>query len=203
MSMPHQLTQQDLVGLERAMREAGAPVADAFRPGASKEMLDLAAAEFGFALPAELRTWWQWHDGVIDGAEAGVGEPLYPQGPQMLPLDEAVKSYRSWRDRVRRAAKAELPFPFDHPDHLFRPTWVPILSEEHPAILVCDASEQELSPVVTIDAMYEGPEPHTASLGDLITCIRDAYDARVWSKDPSGDWHWHKERLPPAMRAFF
>jgi len=202
-AMPHRLTEQDLLDLERAMREAGAPVANTFRPGASEEKLDLAAAEFGVALPAELRLWWQWHDGVIGGAEAGVGKPLYPEGPQMLPIDEAVKSYRSWRDRAKRGTKPDLPFPLDHPDHMFSPTFVPILGTRYGAILVCDASDRDIAPVVTIDPMYEGPEPTSKSLGDAVTWISNAYEAGVWSRDASADWHWHKERLPPAANAFF
>jgi cell wall assembly regulator SMI1 len=107
--MPHRLTHEDLASLERAMRDAGAQVADEFRPGASHDTLDAAAEEFGFPLSHELRVWWEWHDGVVGGAEAGVGAPLYPQGPQMLPLEEALKSHRSWRERVRRAADPSLP----------------------------------------------------------------------------------------------
>ena len=115
----------------------------------------------------------------------------------MLSLGEAVKAYRSWRGMARETARPDLPFPLDDPDHRFRPSWVPILDPMRAAIYVCDAAEHEASPVWCIDAMYEEPWQQMDSLGQLVTWIREAYEAGVWSEDPSGVWRWHKERMPP------
>jgi hypothetical protein len=74
-------------------------------------------------------------------------------------------------------------------------------------ISVCDASDGDASPIVVVDPQYEGPEPQAASLGDLVTWIRDAYEAGVWWRDADGVWHWRKDRIPTervrAAPAFF
>jgi cell wall assembly regulator SMI1 len=198
--MPHQLTKEDLANLERAMREAGAPVVGEFRPGASSERLDDAAEEIGLPLPPQLRLWWEWHDGVAVG-ESGAVEPLYPQGPQMLSLREALETYRSYREAAKRSADPALAPPWDHPDHLFRPFWVPILSASHAAIFVCDASDGATCPVLCIDPQYEEvAAPQTASLGELVTWIRQAYEAGVWWRDADGVWHWRQDRVPPERQ---
>src|SRR4051794_14350146 len=58
------LTVELLNELEHQWRMQKAPIASTVRPGASTDMLQSAFTDLGLRVPAEVRTWWGWHDGA-------------------------------------------------------------------------------------------------------------------------------------------
>lgn len=72
--------------LEAAWRAQGAPIAGSLAPGLTAQQLDDAPV----TLPAELRRWWGWHDGAVDGAWSG-SESAVGVGPwHLMSLREAL-----------------------------------------------------------------------------------------------------------------
>jgi len=50
--------------LEQLWAQLGAPIADQLAPGLTEAELSARERAAGLSLPAELRIWWGWHDGV-------------------------------------------------------------------------------------------------------------------------------------------
>src|SRR3978361_2216103 len=53
-----------LARLDRALNRAGAPICDAWAPGASDAEIDEVFSALGVDVPEELRAWWRWHNGT-------------------------------------------------------------------------------------------------------------------------------------------
>ena len=74
------LRQPDLDRLGSAWRAQGAPAPGSLPAGLSQAELDAYAAELGFDLPGDLRVWWGWHNGAVDGVSSLGALPLFGGG---------------------------------------------------------------------------------------------------------------------------
>ncbi len=54
----------DLSPFERQLAAVGVPVGQVWCPGATAAQFERAELAFGRPVPDELRTLWEWHDGV-------------------------------------------------------------------------------------------------------------------------------------------
>jgi hypothetical protein len=74
------LTGQLLDRLSATWRAHGVPVEEALAPGRELTAFTSDDGSRHVDLPAELRTWWSWHDGHVEGTERewGIG-PLFEQ----------------------------------------------------------------------------------------------------------------------------
>ncbi|GIF26087.1 hypothetical protein BJ973_003357 [Actinoplanes tereljensis] len=89
------LRNEDLIRLEAAWVAQGAPIAGDLAPGLGDARLDELLAVDDLVLPAELRLWWGWHDGVGSGVW---NEPVSRLGAgswAFLSLGEALEQRRS------------------------------------------------------------------------------------------------------------
>jgi cell wall assembly regulator SMI1 len=117
------LQQRDLDRLDGAWRAQGAPTPDSLAPGLSEAELDAYAAELGFGLPGDLRVWWGWHNGAVDGVSspgAAVGVTW-----SLMSLREALDQ------RARRLSSNDSPgFPDDAGDWegQWAPWWLPVVT---------------------------------------------------------------------------
>ena len=116
------LQQRDLDRLDAAWRAQGALTPGSLAAGLSEADLDAYAAELGFALPGDLRVWWGWHNGAVDGVSslgAQVGVTWY-----LMSLREALDE---------RALRLSWNNPPEFPDDVrnwrsqWAPWWLPIV----------------------------------------------------------------------------
>lgn len=70
------LTEQLLDRLDTCWRDQGVPWAASLRPGLTDAALDAIGERIGFELPADLRVWWAWRDGVGDGDPVSISAAL-------------------------------------------------------------------------------------------------------------------------------
>ncbi|MEU4221523.1 SMI1/KNR4 family protein [Actinoplanes sp. NPDC026623] len=117
------LHRRDLDRLAAAWRAQGAPTPGSLAPGLSEAELDAYAAELGFGLPGDLRVWWGWHNGAVDGVSslgAAVGVTWY-----LMSLPEALE------ERARRLAwnnPAEFPDDAEDWQGQWAPWWLPVVT---------------------------------------------------------------------------
>src|SRR4051794_37108482 len=114
-----------LAELEQRLRDFGAPITEAFRPGLAPERVAEELAREGLAPHVDLLVWWGWHDGAeIDAPPLEPGPSIYLRaentllGPwHLLSLAEAVR-VRRWLRETHDAAGIGGVFPA---------SWVPVL----------------------------------------------------------------------------
>lgn len=151
--------------LERAWREQGAPIADHLAPGATDLHLDEIEARYGAKLPAELRSWWAWHDGVRrlqPGLRLGPETQVGPGNWEFLSSAEAVEE----RDRRRAGSESASDADEDWQGG-WRVEWLPILTMDAYALFV-DCRQVTPSGTTPVRRYDHVPEdvftPQTASL---------------------------------------
>lgn len=136
----------DLVVFERlrsAWQTHRAPIADHLAPGLTETELETIEASAGLVLPAELRRWWGWHDGVqrrIAGTSLGP-ESLLGAGPwELLSLAEALR----YRDLM-----VQLTEEFEEDDEVrWLPEWLPVVHFDGSYLFAtCGAPRAERSEV--------------------------------------------------------
>jgi hypothetical protein len=170
--------------LEGRLRRWGAPVLDAFRPGASAEQVREVLGGEGLGSPRDLVAWWGWHD----GAEG----PVAPDGPgvferpetvlvdswHVLSLADAVRIRRWIRDDYARVGAPDV-VPF---------SWIPVLNFAGAPFLAADSGSAGDSAVYVVDgaaALPErDPQPHFGSLAELVAVLIQVFDEGVVRPDP-------------------
>src|SRR4051812_24923109 len=131
------LTEQLLDRLTATWRAHGVPVEEALAPGRQVTSFTSDDACLHVDLPAELRTWWAWHDGAEEGWQGSW--PLVPG----LTLMSAATS-RDWWQRSIELAKsgaADAPegTPLADPEYWWRQSWIPLASDGNGYIVAdCD-----------------------------------------------------------------
>lgn len=106
-SSPRLLDDALLRDFESRLRETGAPVARALRPGLRDAEMDALTAQLDVSLPDEARRWWGLHDGAT--AQPGFEPPALGPHPSFsfFPLARAVEITASIRRILREAWKSQ------------------------------------------------------------------------------------------------
>jgi cell wall assembly regulator SMI1 len=181
-----------LARLEEHWRRVDAPVARAARPGLPPEEIDRLTAEVNIFLPAEARTWFEWHDGSGEGVDFKA-----TMGPRfgLWSLSLLVATYRRERAQVK-----EWHADPEDPRIGWPKAWFPITQSDFTRdVVVVDCSVEAGQPTgvghVGTDGNYAvGIVP---SLTDLVRFWVSCHDAGLYSWDSSAQ-HWRTEPGPPG-----
>ena len=169
----------ELMGrLDTACRRTGAPIAVLALPGATSEQLDTAEHALGFALPADVRAWFSWHNGqrFDDG---GGYEPTIGGCFWLYSVERCVAHRQEGLDFASRYFPAEA-------DEWYAPSWFP-LAESAPGLLFadCAAWSDGGSPVGLQDKEeidYPSAEP---TLTELVALWVDTLESGAGAYDPA------------------
>ncbi|MDI6105955.1 SMI1/KNR4 family protein [Actinoplanes sp. NEAU-A12] len=194
------LRDEDLVRLEAVWRAQGAPIADSLAPGLSGDDLAELEAEHGLVVPAELRLWWGWHDGVVGGGRRGGSLSAIGAGPwHFLSLGEALD--------VRRFHIALDPSPFpesvDDWNGEWASWWLPVFKAGS-ACCFADLSTATDSGV-SIHLWAQQPDdpftPMFASFGEMVEASADGIERGyfTWRRDLR-EWEISDALSADAMR---
>jgi hypothetical protein len=176
-----------LGGLEDRLRRFGAPVVEAFRPGAPPDHMRAVLAAEGLAAPDELLEWWGWHDGADTPAvDEGPGIVERPENTlvaswHLLSLGDAVR-IRRWvlDDYATIGAPGVVPS-----------TWIPLLHFTGTPFLAADTAATGASPLYVVDGSAGLPErppsPHFASVAELVAVLVRLFDDGVVRPDPDDE----------------
>lgn len=165
--------------LERRLDAFGAPIVEAFRPGASAEEVRSALAAEGHRAHADMVAWWGWHDGVALGGppvESGPGvyvraENTLVEDWHVLSVADAVRTHRAFRDDYGALAASEL----------LPGGWFPILATgAKPTLWVdCSVGDDEPAPLYVDEHLPKPDGPLYASLADFVAMIITAFDKEL------------------------
>jgi hypothetical protein len=174
-----------LAALEGRLRRFGAPVVEAFRPGAPAGRVRGELAAEDLAAPDDLVVWWGWHDGV-EGPAAPDGpgiveraESVLVDGWHLLSLADALR-IRRWTlaDYAQAGGAALVPR-----------SWVPVLHFTGTAYLAADAGAgKDKAPLYLVDGGAGLPEPSPTpqfgSLAELVSLLVRLLDEGIVRPDP-------------------
>lgn len=178
-----------LAGLDTRLHAQQAPAFWQLKAPLSSGEVDVIAADLPFRLPAELRTWFGWHDGADN-------DSVLP-GKQLLPLHLGLL--------IRERDLAE-PTPPDLVEVWgeIRPTWFPIATAGTAKIVAeCGVGMDEVSSIHVIDH-WSGDHWHDVLSPSILFMVETwnqflddgtwQYDIakEAWDDGPGGD-------LPPHL----
>ena len=171
--------------LEGRLRAFGAPIVDAFRPGAPAEDVRSALAAEGQRAHGDAVAWWGWHDGVtIHDAppiETGTGVHLRSENTlvedwHVLSLADAVRTHRWVRDDYAQAGAPEL----------FPRSWFPILTTgAFPTLWIdCSVGDDEPAPLYVDEHLPKPEGPLYRSVADFVAMTIRAFDEGLVREHP-------------------
>jgi cell wall assembly regulator SMI1 len=180
------LTERLLDRLAATWRAHGVPGEEALGPGRRVTSFTSDDGRLHVELPAELRTWWGWHDGHVEDWK---GRP-WPIGPGLTPFTSA-ESRDLWQRSMSMATGAAADAPegtlLTDPDYWWRSCWVPLLSDGSGYLVGdCALGEPDVAPIRRIEW---GPDldvvarPRTESFGQLVEWWIEALEIGLWSFD--------------------
>jgi hypothetical protein len=167
-----------LLRLEAEWVRLDAPITGLLRPGLSDIEIDSQTEPLGLTVPAELRTWWRWHDGADLGEQHGFERTIGPGGYALLPLHEAVKRYQLEME-IAENVRGEAPVAWGR-------SWLPFMVNSGPSRLYVDCDRvtpSAASPVRMVTWEWEQPEV------DRACSLCQAVELWVWSLE-SGYYRW-------------
>ena len=158
-----------LEAFENRLREYGAPIVEAFRPGAPPDRVRAELEAEGLRAHDDLVAWWGWHDGAIgrdvEPDYTGPGIYFRPQttliGPwHAISLADAL--------RIRRWYRGEG----------LMETWVPVAQFEGQPVLCAEpASPSDAAPLYIVDeGVLPGTPPQFESLADFVRTMLRLFD---------------------------
>jgi cell wall assembly regulator SMI1 len=193
------LTEQLLDRLTATWRAHGVPVEEALAPGTDISSFTSNDGSLHVELPAELRTWWAWHDGQVEGWEGP-----RPLGPALRPMS-SMESRDWWQRSIAMAqvAAADAPdgSPQTNPDYWWRSSWVPLFSDGTGYLVGdCDLGDPSVAPIRRIKwepDLEVTARPRTGSFGQLVEWCIEALELGLWTYDrDTKKWSsvpWDKE----------
>jgi hypothetical protein len=158
-----------LDAFENRLREYGAPVVEALRPGAPPERVRAKLEAEGLGAHDDLVTWWGWHDGAVrhdvDPDYEGPGIFFRPEttlvGPwHAISIADALRIRRWYRDQG------------------LMETWVPVAQFEGQPVLCAETATPAGDPPLHIvdEGVLPGAPPQFASLADFVRTVLRLFD---------------------------
>ena len=197
--MARPITDELLQEFEQRLRDLGAPVVRYWRPGATDAVLASVEHEIGFRLPAEMATWWRWHDGLEPAAGAERADWIGP-GFEPMSIAQALTQFRLARDIAARVGTSIRPA-----DWWWDPGWLPLVHLPAGWIVgECTEHPRKTTPLRVIEpATFDTGafrHPVGESLGDLVAAWTKAIDRGAWFLGDEG-WEWRGDDEDPRHRA--
>lgn len=187
------LTEQILDRLSATWHAHGVPVEEALAPGTDVSSFTSDDGRLHVELPAELRTWWAWHDGVDEGWQGS-----WALAPGLTLMSAATS--RGWWQRsmaLAKVAAANAPagLPDADPEYWWRQSWVPLASDGTGYIVAdCDLGEPDVAPIRRIKWEPDfdvTSRPRTESFGQLVEWWIEALELGLWAYDrDTKKWTW-------------
>jgi hypothetical protein len=173
---------------ERRMSERNTAFVRHLRPGLSDAQIDALTGGLPFRVSAELRAFYNWHDGVTEHPRPEW--PYFPGGGILTPLGIAVEEYHEWA--------SDPPVP----GRVYQPTWFPINSMDGIAIVLdCDVPDGAASPVHIVDHKAEWRYHRVPSLLHAVQLWNQMLDEGYWVYDESeGEWEDHFSDIPVELQ---
>jgi cell wall assembly regulator SMI1 len=193
------LRDEDLARLETAWRTQQAPIVGKLLPGLTDARREELEAAHDVVVPAELRRWWGWHDGVLGGGRRGGSDSVIGAPWNFLSLEEALD--------VRRFQLERDPGPFPRSAELWNgewaPWWLPVFKAGS-AHFFADLSASTDGGVPMHLWAQQPDDPFTAvfaSLGEMIRCCATGIERRhfAWVSDLQ-EWEISDSISADAMR---
>jgi hypothetical protein len=174
--------QSALVCLEDALREYGAPIADAFRPGLDASHVTESLRAESLEPHPDALTWFGWHDAADiapparadDGTVIRYGGETVLVGPWwMLTLAESLEYRRMHLEIVREAVQR---YGDAGDEDLLPESWLPIATSSGAGELCLDTAAADAAPLYVLDqeTLHERASPQFASLADFAAAMTKA-----------------------------
>jgi hypothetical protein len=181
-----------LAGLSEVWSRHGFWVAESAAPGLDEREIRRQLTAYDLDPPAELLTWWGWHNGVLDPEGANQPDLYRSSGIDLwalISLDEAIEIMRAWRVAADRASAGDVALR----DDVWPQGWLPILGGGSDSLIMrCDGPLRGSLTIKERDEPANATDVKAASIAELvenaITVIEDgsAPDRfkRVWKMRP-------------------
>ena len=171
--MPELLTLELLDRLDRTLRDVGAAIVDRWKPGLTREQMNVLTEPYGFRLPDEAALWWAWHNG------AGKGSELTPDR-EPLALNEVMDGFELEQGAMSDACGLT--------------RLVGVVSEQPWLWFDCRVASAAFVPVY---AGYKSGQPWVVaeSIGDMVLALIAAFETGYFTTDEHGEWNevdWDK-----------
>jgi hypothetical protein len=171
-----------LASLEERLRAYGAPIIDAFRPGADAPYVKEALVREGLAPHEDVLAWFGWHDGALErpaeldasgkiikayGADTTLVGPWW-----MFTLAEAMENRRMHLELIRENYS-------DRGDeYLLRRSWLPVATSLGAGELCVETDASGHAPLYVLEqeTLREGPRELFASLVEFARAMTRALD---------------------------
>lgn len=187
------LTEQLLDRLTATWHAHGVPIEEALAPGRVVSSFTSDDEKLHVELPAELRTWWAWHDGMVEDWQG-----TWPVAPGLTPM--SFKESRDWwqwslEHAQKIAADAPAGTPNADPGYWWREGWIPLASDGTGYIVAdCDLGEPDVAPIRRIKwepDLDVTSRPRTESFGQLVEWWIEALELGLWTYDrDTKTWTW-------------
>ena len=172
--------------LEQRLMAVEDPILDMLQPGIGEDEVSSALAAQGLHPPAELVTWWGWHNGSRPPNRltsfASIGFPYSVQ--------DALTALVSWRDNwAVDAVSIFQDAGIDRAlDWFWRPSWLPLFGLAHSGVIAADTAGSGSAPLHDVEAEdVEGTfhEPSTPSIAVAIRTAVEAIDENAlrWNRE--------------------
>ena len=169
----------ELTRFEGLLTDLGALVVQALRPGLGREEFDAIVDRVCPDVPAEVRTWFAWHDGSNDDF-ADEGDAYVPNGLPLLSLADAIAESR----HMTRTSGPDGSFD-PEPGSTWSPTWLP-LQQLNWWWIVADAAGGEDAPAPIHAVSLHVPRPWSEPYLPSITAM-----VRIWNRHlEAGEHNW-------------
>jgi cell wall assembly regulator SMI1 len=174
------------------------PVEEGLAPGRVVTSFTSDDGRLHVDLPAELQTWFAWHDGHVKTGREWRAGPLFAQ--------MSAEVSRDWWQRsiamaVRSAVDGPEGTPLADPDYWWHESWVPLASDGSGYIVAaCDLGGPDAAPLLRIEW---GPdvdhEPRADSFGQLVEWWIEAIEIGQWIYDHDRD-AWTRTTWTPELQ---
>jgi len=195
------LSEQLLDRLSATWRAHGVPIEDALAPGRAVESFTSDDGRLHVDLPAELRMWWAWHDGGIEGRRP---VSSWMMGPVLIPMS-STKSREWWQTMMREATAAAAEAPEGSPladlEYWWRETWVPLFNPGAGYLAAdCELGPARGTPIRRIEwGVDDGPPaPAVDSLGQMVEWWIEMIELGIWTWDKDRS-SWRKAPWDPEV----
>jgi cell wall assembly regulator SMI1 len=190
-AQPPILTEALLDELEARWRAQSAPIVGQLRSGIDDATMAELAAPLGLTVPAEVRTWYRWHNGATE-TEWRKDVEMCGMGWRFFSLERATK------EAVRRRAMALKACNQDQEEadqSFWRWAWLPLADNQHGGVMFVDGRASSDPPRTQV--IYTEPEigtdtpPAAPSLGQVVTWWIEAIDTGLYAYDSARDrWYF-------------
>jgi cell wall assembly regulator SMI1 len=190
------------------LRERAVRAHDAVSPAADEADLRAAEVTVGRPLPADLRLWWSYADGMDELRDGG---SLIPPGFMPLSVRGALRNrvmleeitrdtWPSSASELESYVSEQVREPAGTPGQHWLPAWLPVAHDRGGTDMFVDLRAGSLHGCVTVFRMEFGtePEPMWPSVAVMLGDIADRLERGEAEVDDRGRLYWPWERMVPG-----